>query len=264
MEQSKQGLVIRDLSKSFPVDGGVLEVMKGVNLTVKPQEFVSIVGFSGCGKSTLLRMIGGLEAYTDGTIEVNGRKITGPDLDRGMIFQESRLFPWATVRDNIAFGLSKEEKKRIGKAAVEQKVDEMLKLVDLEEFKQAYPKQLSGGMQQRVSICRSLISRPEILLLDEPFGALDAMTRINMQNETLKIWKEEQTTMVLVTHDIDEAIYLSDRIIVLSNRPSSISKIIEVDLPRPRKRTSVEFMEIRRSVYKEFFHEAEDVMEYVI
>lgn len=262
--EEKERLIINHLCKSFPVEDGVLEVMKDVSFSVKAGEFISIVGFSGCGKSTLLRMIGGLEPYTSGTIEVNGKKVEGPDLDRGMIFQESRLFPWANVKDNIAFGLSKKEKKSLGKAGVEKKVDEMLELVDLKNFKNAFPKQLSGGMQQRVSISRSLISKPQILLLDEPFGALDAMTRINMQNETLKIWREEKTTMILVTHDIDEAIYLSDRIIVLSDRPSSISKIVEVNLPRPRKRTSIEFMEIRRQVYKEFFHEADDVMEYVI
>lgn len=260
----EKGLSISHLNKNFEMDGTMLEVLKDINLDVKPGEFVSIVGFSGCGKSTLLRLICGLEKAASGDIIVDDEKVIGTGLDRGMIFQESRLFPWFTVGNNIAYGLSKNEKKALGKAGVDKAVDDMLKLVQLENFKSAYPKQLSGGMQQRVSIARSLISNPKVLLLDEPFGALDAITRIDMQNETLKIWKEEKTTMILVTHDIDEAIYLSDRIVILANNAGGVKKIVSVDLPRPRKRTSIDFMEIRRKIYKEFFDEDTEMSDYVI
>lgn len=260
----KKGLSISHLNKNFEIDGKTLEVLKDINLVVNPGEFVSIVGFSGCGKSTLLRLICGLEKATDGEIMVDDEQVTGTGLDRGMIFQESRLFPWFTVGNNIAYGLSKEEKKALGKTGVDQAVNDMLKLVQLENFKSAYPKQLSGGMQQRVSIARSLISNPKVLLLDEPFGALDAITRIDMQNETLKIWEEEKTTMILVTHDIDEAIYLSDRVVILANNAGGVKKTVNIDLPRPRKRTSIDFMEVRRTIYKEFFDEDTEMIDYVI
>lgn len=257
-------LSIQHLNKSFQIDGKELKVLNDINFDVKPGEFISIVGFSGCGKSTLLRLICGLEAATSGEILVDGERVEKPGLDRGMIFQESRLFPWYTVSRNIAYGLSKQKRKELGKTSVEAAVNQMLKLVQLEDFKSAYPKQLSGGMQQRVSIARSLISNPKILLLDEPFGALDAITRIDMQNETLNIWEKEKTTMILVTHDIDEAIYLSDRIIILSNNMQGVKKIVNVNLSRPRKRTGIDFMEIRRTIYKEFFHEETEMMDYVI
>ncbi|MGN0386822.1 MAG: ABC transporter ATP-binding protein [Lachnospiraceae bacterium] len=259
-----KGLSIRNVNKSFQIDGGELKVLKDINLDIKPQEFVSIVGFSGCGKSTLLRIIGGLETATSGEVLVNEKKVDKPGLDRGMIFQESRLFPWFTVEKNIAYGLSHSTKKEMGKKEVDKAVDEMLELVQLEKFKNVYPKQLSGGMQQRVSIARSLISKPDVLLLDEPFSALDAITRIDMQNEILKIWDEEKTTMILVTHDIDEAIYLSDRVVILSNNAQGIKKIVNIGLSRPRKRTGIEFMEVRRKIYKEFFNENEDLIEYII
>lgn len=261
---SKNILSINQLNKDFNIDGEKLHVLENIDFQVKEGEFICIVGFSGCGKSTLLRMIGGLENIEDGSIEMNGETIVGPSLERGMIFQESRLFPWVKVKDNIAFGLSEVRKKELGKAEVEKRVDELLKLVDLENFKNAAVSQLSGGMQQRVSIARSLIQKPQILLLDEPFGALDAITRINMQKEILRIWKEEKTTMMLVTHDIDEAVFLADRIIVLSSRPGSIRKIVNVNLGRPRNRTSFDFSEIRRIVYKEFFEESEIDEDYVI
>ncbi len=257
-------LTIQHLNKSFQIDGKELKVLNDINFDVKSGEFISIVGFSGCGKSTLLRLICGLETATSGDILTDGKKVDKPDLDRGMIFQESRLFPWYNVNDNIAYGLTKSKRKELGKKGVEKAVEQMLKLVQLEDFKSAYPKQLSGGMQQRVSIARALISNPKILLLDEPFGALDAITRIDMQNETLNIWEKEKTTMILVTHDIDEAIYLSDRVIILSNNMQGVKKIVNIHLPRPRKRTSIDFMETRRIIYKEFFDEDVDMIEYVI
>lgn len=260
----KSILSVNHVSKDFNISGEHLHVLEDIDFQIREGEFICIVGFSGCGKSTLLRMIGGLESIEQGSIEMNGTPIQGPGMERGMIFQESRLFPWLKVKDNIAFGISREEKKKLGKDGVQKKVSEMLKLVELDGFENASVSQLSGGMQQRASIARSLVEKPQLLLLDEPFGALDAITRINMQQEILKIWKEEKTTMVLVTHDIDEAIFLADRIIVLSCRPGSIKKIVNVDLPRPRKRTSIEFSELRRVVYKEFFDESDMDVEYII
>lgn len=257
-------LSIKNVNKNFHVNGENLHVLDNINIDIKRGEFVCIVGFSGCGKSTLLRIIGGLETIEEGTVEINGEPISGPGKDRGMVFQESRLFPWMTVSENIEFGISEEDKKNLGKAAVKSKVEELLKLVQLENFADAKITQLSGGMQQRVSIARSLISNPEVLLLDEPFGALDAITRINMQLEILRIWKEQKTTMILVTHDIDEAVFLADRIIVLSSRPGSIKKCVNVNIERPRKRTGISFSERRRIIYKEFFDESDMEEDYVI
>jgi len=257
-------LSIEHVNKKFVINGEDLEVLNDINFEVKKGEFICIVGFSGCGKSTLLRMIGGLESIDEGTISMNGKPITGPSLERGMIFQESRLFPWMKIKDNIAFGISEEERKKLDKKEVEERVNSMLKLVELEGFENASTSQLSGGMQQRASIARSLIQKPELLLLDEPFGALDAITRINMQTEILRIWEEEKTTMVLVTHDIDEAVYLADRVVIMSSRPGCIKKIVNVDIPRPRRRTGTTFSEIRRRIYQEFFDEVDYDMDYVI
>lgn len=257
-------LSIQNLNKSFYIHGETLKVLNDLNFDVKEGEFICIVGFSGCGKSTLLRMISGLETIEDGVIKMDGKEIHEPSLERGMVFQESRLFPWINVRENIAFGIPEEKRKKMGKKEVRRTVDELLHLVGLENFAEAKVKQLSGGMQQRVSIARSFILKPRILLLDEPFGALDAITRINMQKEILRIWKEEKSTMVLVTHDIDEAIFLADRIVVMSSRPGTVKKIVPVDLERPRKRTSVNFTELRRKIYQEFFDESDIEEDYII
>lgn len=257
-------LKIEHMNKSFPVESGTLEVLNDITLTVQNGEFISIVGYSGCGKSTLLRIIGGLETKDSGIFQVEGKNINGPGLDRGMIFQESRLFPWLKVRDNVLYGLSKEEKKKLSREEREKLVKKYLELVELNGFEDAYPKQLSGGMQQRASIARTLIGNPDILLLDEPFGALDAITRINMQQEIIKIWQNTHKTMILVTHDIDEAVYLSDRVVVLSSRPGKIKKIIDIELPRPRQRTAIEFSELRRKIFKEFIVDEEIYEDYVI
>jgi sulfonate transport system ATP-binding protein len=252
-------LTIEDLNKSYKVTGGDVEALQGINLDIREGEFVSIVGSSGCGKSTLLRIISGLENGYSGDVKIGGKRVGGPGLDRGMVFQEHRLIPWLTVEQNIAFGLNGLENGRRDTV-----VREHLDLVGLTGFAKALPHQLSGGMAQRVAIARSLVNNPQLLLLDEPFGALDAMTRIQMQQEILRIWEVERTTMVLVTHDIDEAIYLGDRVVIMSSRPGTIKKIVPVHLPRPRDRSSYDFVQIRKEIYTEFFADVERPFAYAI
>lgn len=235
-------------SKSFLVNRQEVAVLRNISLRIEPGEFFCFVGGSGCGKSTLLKMIAGLEQPTSGTISVGGQAISGPGLDRGMVFQEHRLLPWLTVQQNIDFGLResvKIDRKRI--------VAEHIQLVGLEGFENAYPRQLSGGMAQRVGLARALVNRPEILLLDEPLGALDALTRQQMQHEILRIWKTEKATMVLVTHDIDEAIFLADRIAVIGNRPGEVRDLVTVDLPRPRSRGDHGFDQLRQQLWDSIF-----------
>ncbi|MDR3230416.1 MAG: ABC transporter ATP-binding protein [Synergistaceae bacterium] len=248
------------VSKTFRVDAGELQVLRESDLRIESGEFVSIVGTSGCGKSTFLRIISGLETATTGEVRTGGRRVERPSVMTGLIFQESRLFPWLTVEQNIEFGLHQKIDKKRRKASVEEYVG----LMGLRGFEKALPRQLSGGMQQRVSIARTLINRPDVLLLDEPFGALDALTRIHMQNEILRIREVGHSTMILVTHDVDEAIFLSDRIVILSDRPGEIKKIIPVDISRPRDRSSVRFMEIRREIYTEFFEDSTLSIEYYV
>jgi sulfonate transport system ATP-binding protein len=238
-----------------------LEAIRDINLNVEDAEIVSIVGTSGCGKSTLLKIVSGLDRATTGGIFVDGWKIEHPSQKNvGIIFQESRLFPWSNVEKNIDFGLSdklsKEDRRRI--------IREHVELVGLSGFEKALPGQLSGGMMQRVSLARTLINRPRALLLDEPFGALDAFTKISMQKEVLRIWEKEKTTMILVTHDIDEAIYLGDRVVVMTSKPGRIKTIVPVQLPRPRNRTSADFAVLRKAVYEEFFDSDEIPADYVI
>jgi sulfonate transport system ATP-binding protein len=247
--ESKTILSIRHAKKDFHIGSEIVNVLADINLDVKKGEFVSIVGSSGCGKSTLLKLITSLEDLTDGEILIEDELVKEPSEKCNMIFQEARLFPWLSVAKNIEFTIPKSVPKNERK----KRVQEHIELVGLKGFENALPSQLSGGMQQRVSIARALATKPEILLLDEPFGALDAFTRINMQEETLRIWKSEKTTMLLVTHDIDEAIYLSDRIIVLSAKPGLVKADIKVELPRPRERSGEEFMQIRRRVMLELF-----------
>jgi sulfonate transport system ATP-binding protein len=258
-KQAESKLLIENLSKSYLVQNEEVKALQGINLTIADGEFVAIVGSSGCGKSTLLKIIAGLENGYNGTVLLGKEKIAGPGLDRGMVFQEHRLLPWLTVEQNITFGL----KDRNSKASAKT-VSEHLDLVGLSGFAHAYPHQLSGGMAQRVSIARALVNQPQLLLLDEPFGSLDALTKIQMQQEVLRIREAEKTTMILVTHDIDEAIFLGDRVVVMSSRPGTIRKIIPIDLARPRDRSSYEFAQIRRAVYQEFFVEAENPFAYQI
>jgi sulfonate transport system ATP-binding protein len=246
-------LVLQYIGKTYRSHDGKadVEALRHVDLTIPGGRIVSIVGASGCGKSTLLRIIAGLETDYDGRAELGGRAVTGPGLDRGVVFQEHRLLPWLTVRQNIAFGI-----KNNAPEVVRQRVDEHLELVGLSGFAETFPHQLSGGMAQRVAIARALVNQPQVLLLDEPFGALDALTRIQMQQEILRIWEIERTTMILVTHDIDEAIFLGDEVLLMSARPGTLRSRVPVPLPRPRDRSSPAFIEIRKRIFREFFADA--------
>lgn len=227
--------------------------LDNVDLDIKPGEFVSLVGPSGCGKSTLLRLITGLDFPSEGEIYLDDKKITGPSYERGLVFQDPTLFPWLTVHDNVASGLVARKIYKNKK----QDVSDFIKLVDLGQFEHSYPHQLSGGMAQRVSLARALVNHPKVLLLDEPLGALDAFTRIQMQDEILKLWEKRGTTMIFVTHDVDEAIYLSDRIVIMTTRPGRIQKVIDVKLPRPRERNDAEFLELRTKIF-ELLHLAKE------
>ncbi|MCJ7445065.1 MAG: ABC transporter ATP-binding protein [Methanotrichaceae archaeon] len=235
-------LEIRNLSKLYTSDGKELVVLKQINLDIKENEFICFIGPSGCGKTTLLRIIAGLEEPSSGAIYLNGEMIKGPGPERGMVFQEYSLFPWRTVLGNVAFG---PELNGVPKQERYERAKQYIEMVGLERFESRYPHELSGGMKQRVAIARALVNNPKALLMDEPFGALDAQTRNIMQSELLRIWGEEKKTVVFVTHSVDEAIYLADRIVILSARPGSIKDIIGVDFHRPRVRTSFEVNTIR-------------------
>lgn len=252
-------LQLQNVGKSFASAEGELEVLSQVSLDIAPGEFISIVGGSGCGKSTLLRLIAGLETPTTGNLTLDGAPVGPPGLDRGLVFQDHRLLPWLTVEENLGFALAEPDS-----AEGRKTITEHLELVGLQGFERAYPAQLSGGMAQRAAIARALVNRPRVLLLDEPFGSLDALTRILLQQEILRIWQQERTTVVLVTHDIDEALFLGDRVVVFSPRPGRVSRIVPVDLPRPRQRGGSSFMELRRLIYREFFSEEEVLMDYVV
>lgn len=256
----KTVLKIENLVKKFSIKNGDVTALDGISLDIQQGEFISIVGPSGCGKSTMLRMITALEGITDGGIQIDGESISGPSEKISMIYQESRLFPWLTVEKNIEFVLP----KNLTKKQKNEVVDEHIKLVGLEDFKKALPSQLSGGMQQRVSIARALVTKPEILLLDEPFGALDAFTRMKLQTELLRIWKEQKNTMILVTHDIDEAIFLSNRVIIMSERPGTIKDIIKINLGYPRDRSQYSFLEIRRKILTHFLENKDYPIEYYL
>lgn len=243
---------IRHLHKQYDVKGQPLKVLDDINLSIRPGEFISIVGSSGCGKSTLLRLIIGLESGYSGDLLLDGQRIQGTSLDRGIVFQEHRLFPWLTVEQNVALGLLNAPGTQ---AAKDKSVQEHIHLVGLKGFEKAYPYQLSGGMSQRVAIARALVNRPEVLLLDEPFGALDALTRTRLQQELQRIWQAEGITAILVTHDVEEAVYLGDRVVIMQPRPGRIQRIVDVDLPRPRDRVAADFTAIKDDVLSAFSHE---------
>ncbi|MCM1112949.1 MAG: ABC transporter ATP-binding protein [Muribaculum sp.] len=243
------GLSVRDVTKSFIRDGEEMVALNHVSIDIDAGSFVSVIGPSGCGKSTLLRLIAGLIKADQGELLLDGEPVKGPGCDRGLVFQNPTLFPWLNIYDNIAFGL-KAGNRRMEKRLVREKVEENIRLVGLEGFEKSYPHQLSGGMCQRASLARSLVGKPRLLLLDEPLGALDAFTRMNMQDELLRIWEKENMTMIMVTHDVDEAVYLSDKVIVMSARPAKIEKIINIKMSRPRARSGEEFLLYRSRILK--------------
>ena len=240
-------LRLREVAKSFPAADDRQRqclVLDAISISLDVGELVSLVGPSGCGKSTLLRLIAGLDVPDSGELMIGAEPITGPNAERGLVFQDPNLFPWLSVRRNIEVGLLARGQLREKRGEVE----EFMRLVGLETFADAYPHHLSGGMAQRVALARALINHPKILLLDEPLGALDAFTRMRMQDEVLRLWQSRRTTVLLVTHDIDEAIYMSDRIIIMTQRPGTIDQIIQVPLDRPRDRSSSDFLRLRGQI----------------
>ena len=251
-ETQASSLSIRDVSKSFPLPENPSQrrlALSDISLSVASGELVSLIGPSGCGKSTLLRLIAGLDVADSGQLRIGSESITEPSAERGLVFQDPNLFPWLTVRRNIQAGL-------VARGALNEKrheVDEFMRLVGLETFANAYPHHLSGGMAQRAALARALINQPKVLLLDEPLGALDAFTRMQMQDEVLRLWQARRTTMLLVTHDIDEAIYMSDRILIMTPRPGRIERTIPVNMDRPRQRSSEDFLRLRSDIL-EYLH----------
>lgn len=249
-ERTTRGEVtIQNLSKSYSINGRHLNVLQGVSNHVRSGEILAIVGASGSGKTTLLRVLAGLEDADRGDVLIDGRPVRGVGTDRAVIFQEPRLLPWLTVLDNVAFPL---ENRGIRKVQARNQARYYIALVGLGDFAEALPSQLSGGMAQRVGIARALSVKPEILLLDEPFGALDAMTKITMQEELSRIWREERVTMILVTHDLEEAVYLADRVLILSRETGGRTREIDIDLPRPRNRSEARFVRFREQLLNAF------------
>jgi ABC-type nitrate/sulfonate/bicarbonate transport system ATPase subunit len=245
LEAAPTAMSLRNVGKSYLIEGQDLPVLQRIGLEIARGEFLGIVGASGCGKSTLLRLIAGLDDRFDGDILIDGKPVAGPGVERSLVFQDHRLFPWLSVTDNIGLGLDSLDLSRRERDA---RIREQLELVGLTGFAQAWPHQLSGGMAQRAAIARALVSRPDILLMDEPFGALDSITRAHMQEELLRIWREQRITVVIVTHDVDEAVFLGDRVVVMEPRPGRVQSVIDVDLPRPRERTGTAFNQIKQRV----------------
>lgn len=241
-------LEVENVSRVYKEEDNETIALKDANFTVREGEFVSIIGASGCGKTTLLRMIAGLDKVEYGEIRLNGEKITAPNPKLGYVFQQGSLYNWLTVEQNIAYGLKARKKYKENK----HRIADYIELTGLGGFEKVYPHKISGGMAQRVAIARALINDPEILLLDEPMGALDSFTRADLQDKLLEIKAEKKTTMILVTHDVDEAIYLSDRIIIMTPRPGRINEIMEIEMPHPRNRGGIDFIEIRKKLLEKF------------
>lgn len=237
-------LRVANLSVTFSSDGMSTRVLDNVSLVVRQGEFVCLLGPSGCGKSTMLNVVAGFLAPDRGVVAIDGEAVRGPDPRRIFVFQERGVFPWLTVEENVGFGLfklPKEEKAR--------RVAYYIKLVGLQTFERSYPHELSGGMKQRLEVARALAVNPDMLLLDEPFGALDSITRLNMRVELLRIWEAEKTTILFVTHDIDEAVQLADRVVVMSSRPARIERVVEIDIPHPRDISSARYLCLRDSIF---------------
>jgi len=254
-------VVVKNVYKSFPQKSGHnLVVLKDINLTINKGEFVTLIGPSGCGKSTMLNIIAGLILPDKGRVLVNGKKVTSPGKDRVMVFQEGALFPWLTVLDNVMFGL---KTNNIDKQTAYKRALEQLKAVHLHKFKDAYPHQLSGGMKQRVAIARALVMNPQILLMDEPFGALDEQTRLILHRELLEIWLKTRKTIVFVTHNIREAVKLSDRVIVFGINPGRILKEFKISIPHPRPRGNQHLIKIEDQILKILQQEVEKHMKII-
>jgi NitT/TauT family transport system ATP-binding protein len=261
MTGSHNELELRGISMLYTRRGRRFEALRNVSLRVDPGQFISIVGASGCGKTTLLRIVDGLVAPTRGEVRVDGRAVTTPGPDRGFVFQQDALFPWRTVLNNVIFGLEVQGKS---KREARERADGLIRLVGLAGFEQHFPHELSGGMRQRANLARALTIDPDILLMDEPFAALDAQTREIMQAELLRIWRSNRKTVLFVTHQIDEAVYLADRVVVMTSRPGQIKAVLEVDIPRPRdlsvKRTPV-FVELVDTIWKMIEEEVKAALE---
>jgi NitT/TauT family transport system ATP-binding protein len=238
-------ITLENVSKSFTHEGQEQVILQDINFNVDKGEFLCIVGPSGCGKTTLLRMIAGLDFPTTGRILEEETEISGPSIERGYVFQQYSLFPWLNVLENVTFGL---ELRGLEENERNQKAREYLKMVGLSQAENSYPKELSGGMKQRVAIARSLVNDPHVLLMDEPFSALDVQTRHKLQEELVRIWREEQKTIIFVTHNVDEAVFLADRVVVLSRNPGTVIKSFQIDLNRIRDRTAPRFLELKKEI----------------
>jgi len=244
--QSAPKLSAEHLGMAYERDGQSMQVLEGINLDVADGEFVCLVGPSGCGKSTMLNAMAGFLSLTSGSVRIDGEVVTGPDPRRILVFQERGVFPWLTVEGNIGFGLSK-----LPRAERQQRIAHYVKTVRLEGFENSYPSDLSGGMKQRLQVARALAVNPDVHFLDEPFGALDSITRVIMRGELLRIWQSERRTIFFVTHDIDEAVQLADRVVVLSSRPSQIKQVLTIDMAHPRNISSTRYLELRDELLKQ-------------
>ncbi len=246
---------IKDVKKIYQSSRGDVVALNGFNLEINENEFIAIVGPSGCGKSTILNILAGLDTATSGSILVDGKPISGPSPERGVVFQQYALFPWLTVRKNVEFGL---RLKKLSKQEVKEIADHYIEMVGLQDFRNSYPKELSGGMKQRVAIARAYAMQPKLLLMDEPFGALDAQTRTQLQTELLKTWEEERKTCFFITHDVEEAVVLAQRVIIMSARPGRIKDIIDIDIPYPRtQETKLDprFIELKNIIWAQVYNE---------
>ena len=246
---------IDNVKKVFNGRNGEMVALNGVSLDILENEFVCVVGPSGCGKSTLLNIIAGLGKPTSGEVYVDGKEVDGPGPERGVVFQQYALFPWMTVRKNVEFGL---KLKGMKKNEASQIADRYLKMVDLQDFANSFPKELSGGMKQRVAIARAYAVNPEVLLMDEPFGALDAQTRTQLQSELLETWEKERKTCFFITHDVDEAIILAQRVVIMSARPGRVKEIVNIDIPYPRTqetKMTKEFLDIKNYIWSQVYQE---------
>jgi NitT/TauT family transport system ATP-binding protein len=242
----KTKLAVENVGMTFKRDGKSTLVLENINLEVGDGEFVCLLGPSGCGKTTLLNAMAGFLSPTSGEILVDGEIVRGPDPRRIFVFQERGVFPWLTVEGNIGFGLFK-----LSRTEREDRVAHYVKMVGLQGFEKAYPPELSGGMKQRLEVARALAVNPDMLFLDEPFGALDSITRLVMRGELLRIWEAERKTIIFVTHDIDEAVQLADRVVVMSARPATIRQIVDIDVPHPRDISSARYLELRNGIFKQ-------------